>query len=178
MLVPAVAMVPPFRSVARRVATTQMPREDGRPLLSPPRPFIARRQRAVRCTVPAASMVAPAGLLSYDNFVRALAGAVGSGVSLSLFYPLDYARTAIQVDDGARSQGTLAVLRRLSRRDGVAGLYQGLRPMLVAVITSNFVYFYAYHAVKARVAPRSATGARMVMSLTADIALAALAGAM
>ena len=58
---------------------------------------------------------------------------------------------------------------------------QGLRPMLVAVAASNFVYFYAYHAAKARVlaARRPGRGGVVrVLDLPTNVAIAAVAGAM
>ncbi|XP_026325060.1 peroxisomal membrane protein PMP34-like isoform X2 [Hyposmocoma kahamanoa] len=45
-------------------------------------------------------------LFSYETLVHALAGATGSVVGMTAFYPLDTIRTRIQVEDSKKLQGS------------------------------------------------------------------------
>ncbi|XP_028041802.1 peroxisomal membrane protein PMP34-like [Bombyx mandarina] len=88
-------------------------------------------------------------LLSYETLVHATAGAAGSVVGMTIFYPLDTLRSRIQVEDSKKLQGsTLGLLIKLASEEGIQSLYRGLSPVLQSISVSNFVYFYSFHALR------------------------------
>ncbi|XP_028041793.1 peroxisomal membrane protein PMP34-like [Bombyx mandarina] len=88
-------------------------------------------------------------LLSYETLVHAIAGATGSVVGMTIFYPLDTLRSRIQVEDSKKLQGsTLELLIKLANEEGIESLYRGLSPVLQSLSVSNFVYFYSFHALR------------------------------
>ncbi|CAH3177027.1 unnamed protein product [Porites lobata] len=87
-------------------------------------------------------------LFSYRNFVHALAGAVGSVTAMTVFFPLDTARTRLQVDDKRKAKNTAYVLRDIFQEEGLQSLYRGLLPVLCSLYCSNFLYFYTFNGLK------------------------------
>ncbi|CAH3169280.1 unnamed protein product [Porites evermanni] len=87
-------------------------------------------------------------LFSYRNFVHALAGAVGSVTAMTVFFPLDTARTRLQVDDKRKVKNTAYVLRDIFQEEGLQSLYRGLLPVLCSLYCSNFLYFYTFNGLK------------------------------
>lgn len=87
-------------------------------------------------------------LFSYNNLVHAFAGASGSVVGMSTFYPLDTVRTRLQADDKLKAVGPLQAMKKLSEEEGVETLYRGLGPVLASLYCSNFVYFYSFNGMK------------------------------
>lgn len=88
-------------------------------------------------------------VFSYTNLVHAVSGAVGSVVSLAVFYPLDTARVRLQVDDERKAKHSPIVLADIVREEGFLSLYRGLIPVVTSLCFSNFVYFYTYNSLKA-----------------------------
>ncbi|XP_029179369.2 peroxisomal membrane protein PMP34-like isoform X2 [Acropora millepora] len=87
-------------------------------------------------------------LFSHRNFVHALAGAVGSVTAMTVFYPLDTARTRLQVDDKRKAKSTAYVLLDIIHEEGLQSLYRGLLPVLCSLYCSNFLYFYTFNGLK------------------------------
>ncbi|XP_033749190.1 peroxisomal membrane protein PMP34-like [Pecten maximus] len=88
-------------------------------------------------------------VLSYGNLVHAVSGAAGSVVAMVVFYPLDTARTRLQIDDHRKAKHSPVVMAEIAREEGVMSLYRGLMPVLTSLCCSNFVYFYTYNGLKA-----------------------------
>ncbi|KAK3713880.1 hypothetical protein QZH41_008162 [Actinostola sp. cb2023] len=88
-------------------------------------------------------------VFSFPNFVHALSGAIGSVTAMSTFFPLDTARTRLQIDDKRKSKGTFYVLREIVQDEGIQSLYRGLGPVLFSLYCSNFLYFYTFNSLKA-----------------------------
>ncbi|KAK6170729.1 hypothetical protein SNE40_019045 [Patella caerulea] len=93
--------------------------------------------------------MALSGLMSYSNLVHAVAGAVGSVVALTVFFPLDTARTRLQVDDQRRAKHSPFIMAEIAKDEGLSALYRGLFPVVSALCCSNFVYFYVFNGLKA-----------------------------
>lgn len=105
-------------------------------------------------------------LFSKENLIHAISGATGSVVAMSTFYPLDIVRTYQQVGFPASSQPRVnftstdkrrasvdrekwfSVMQDIISRQGIGALYNGLGAVNKSLCASNFVYFYAYHALK------------------------------
>lgn len=90
-------------------------------------------------------------VFSYQSWVHAVSGATGGVIAMSVFYPLDTVRSRLQVEnnDRRKSLNTLQVIQQLIREEGTSTLYRGLVPVLQSLCISNFVYFYAFHSLKA-----------------------------
>lgn len=88
-------------------------------------------------------------VFSYGNLVHAVSGAAGSVVAMVVFYPLDTARTRLQVDDHRKAKHSPVVMAEIAKEEGVLSLYRGLMPVLTTLCCSNFVYFYTYNGLKA-----------------------------
>lgn len=108
-------------------------------------------------------------LFSYNTLVHAIAGAIGSVVGMTTFYPLDTVRSRLQLEEKRESKNTFAVLSELVNEEGFATLYRGIVPVLQSLCASNFVYFYAFHGLKSMQSEQSRTAGR-------DLLLAAIAG--
>jgi len=87
-------------------------------------------------------------VLSYSNLVHAVSGAVGSITAMTVFFPLDTARTRLQVDDKRVAKGSIKVMKEIAQEEGLWSLYRGLGPVLSSLYCSNFVYFYTFHGLK------------------------------
>ncbi|XP_071797877.1 peroxisomal membrane protein PMP34-like [Asterias amurensis] len=87
-------------------------------------------------------------LLSYQNLVHAVAGAAGSVAAMSTFYPLETARTRLQIDDKRKSRFTATVISEIVKEEGIVSLYRGWFPVISSLCCSNFVYFYAFNGLK------------------------------
>ncbi|KAL3876149.1 hypothetical protein ACJMK2_034021 [Sinanodonta woodiana] len=88
-------------------------------------------------------------VFSYSSLVHAVAGAAGSVIAMTVFYPLDTARTILQVDDKRRAKHSPVVMFEIACDEGFSALYRGLFPVITSLCISNFVYFYTYNTLKA-----------------------------
>lgn len=90
-------------------------------------------------------------VFSYQSWVHAVSGATGGVIAMSVFYPLDTVRSRLQIEntDRRKALNTLQIIQQLIREEGTSSLYRGLVPVLQSLCISNFVYFYAFHSLKA-----------------------------
>ena len=88
-------------------------------------------------------------VFSYKNLVHAIAGATGSTVAITVFYPLDTVRTRLQVDDGRKAKYSPELIKEIWMEEGLVGLYRGWFPVVNSIWCSNFVYFYVFNSLKA-----------------------------
>ncbi|ELU07461.1 hypothetical protein CAPTEDRAFT_226474 [Capitella teleta] len=89
------------------------------------------------------------GVFSYKNLVHAVAGAAGSSFAITTFYPLDAARTRVQVDENRKAKYSPEVVLEVFEEEGIEGLYRGWFPVVTSICCSNFVYFYVFNGLKA-----------------------------
>jgi len=91
-----------------------------------------------------------------EGLLHACAGSTASAFAMLVFYPLETVRLRMQI---AMAQTTAKItlrnaksisysLRSIVDNEGVAGLYVGLRPTIVCITASNFVYFFIYTGLK------------------------------
>jgi adenine nucleotide transporter 17 len=85
-------------------------------------------------------------VFSYSALVHASAGTAGGSTAMTVFYPLDAIRTRIQ--SGKDSTSVTETFSTMVKEDGIANFYAGLRPVLISLGVSNFVYFYANNLLK------------------------------
>ncbi|XP_062508824.1 peroxisomal membrane protein PMP34-like [Corticium candelabrum] len=112
-----------------------------------------------------------AELFSYSNLVHAVSGAAGSVTAMTVFFPLETARTRLQVDEERRAANAFVALSDIVREEGWTSLYRGLAPVLTGVCCSNFVYFYTFNGLKAVVKHHS-----IPVSALTDLLMASVAG--
>lgn len=87
-------------------------------------------------------------LFTYQSLVHAISGGTGGFTGLTTFYPLNSLRLRQQCDDDFKSLGTMADLLAIAKKHGPGELYRGWGPSVLALVVSNFVYFYVYSALK------------------------------
>ncbi|EDV27352.1 Peroxisomal membrane protein PMP34 [Trichoplax sp. H2] len=88
-------------------------------------------------------------LLTFETFVHAFAGASGSALSTCVFYPLDLAKTRLQVDTQTKDvQPVYQILSKIIREEGFSSLYTGFAPVVFSQYCSNFIYFYAFNGLR------------------------------
>lgn len=83
---------------------------------------------------------------------NALAGAGAGAIAATIVCPLDVLKTRLQVST-LRSGGdayvsTYQSLAHIAKTEGVAGLYRGLTPTIVALLPNWAVYFTVYESLK------------------------------
>lgn len=88
------------------------------------------------------------GLLSYETLVHAMAGAMGSVTAMTVFFPLDTAKSRLQVDEKRKSKSTPVILAEIAKEEGLLSLYRGWFPVISSLCCSNFVYFYTFNTLK------------------------------
>ncbi|XP_037331789.1 peroxisomal membrane protein PMP34 [Pungitius pungitius] len=87
-------------------------------------------------------------LLSYETLVHAVAGAMGSATAMTVFFPLDTAKSRLQVDEMRMSKSTPVILAEITKEEGLLSLYRGWLPVISSLCCSNFVYFYTFNTLK------------------------------
>ncbi|XP_033827617.1 peroxisomal membrane protein PMP34 [Periophthalmus magnuspinnatus] len=88
------------------------------------------------------------GLLSYETLVHAVAGAMGSVTAMTVFFPLDTAKSRLQVDEKRKAKSTPIILAEIAKEEGLQSLYRGWFPVISSLCCSNFVYFYTFNTLK------------------------------
>ncbi|XP_020788981.1 peroxisomal membrane protein PMP34 [Boleophthalmus pectinirostris] len=88
------------------------------------------------------------GLLSYETLVHAVAGAMGSVTAMTVFFPLDTAKSRLQVDEKRKAKSTPVILAEIAKEEGLLSLYRGWFPVISSLCCSNFVYFYTFNTLK------------------------------
>ncbi|GAB1603734.1 peroxisomal membrane protein PMP34-like [Argonauta hians] len=85
-------------------------------------------------------------ILSYRSLVYAVAGATGAVISLAICYPLETAKTKIQVD--GHKKNTFHLIRKIVREEGIVAVYRGFHSAILILWCSNFIYFYVFNILK------------------------------
>jgi adenine nucleotide transporter 17 len=91
---------------------------------------------------------------------------------MTVFFPLETARTRLQVDEDRRATSTAAALADIVKEEGWTALYRGIGPVLTSVCCSNFVYFYTVYGLKAALRSHG-----IEISALKDLLMASIAGA-
>jgi adenine nucleotide transporter 17 len=83
-----------------------------------------------------------------SNLLHAICGALGSAASITILYPLETARTRLQVYPNLVPHSSLPLILSIYRREGLAALYRGWASLVLALMITNFVYFYVFHGLR------------------------------
>ncbi|KAK7207212.1 mitochondrial carrier domain-containing protein [Myxozyma melibiosi] len=123
----------------------------------------------------------------------ALSGAAGAVLANTIVYPLDIAKTKLQVQkkkiaapDAEKAEasatddedhdyylGTADAVKKIYKKGGITALYTGLPGSLLGVASTNFAYFYWYGVVRSAYQKRYP-----VISTAMELILGAIAGAL
>ncbi|CAH1116659.1 unnamed protein product [Phaedon cochleariae] len=88
-------------------------------------------------------------IFNYESLVHATSGATGSIFAMTSVYPIDMVKFRKQLDDKEITQkSTLDAIIHLMKTEGIGSLYRGVRPVLITLGVSTFVYFYTFHGIK------------------------------
>ncbi|KAJ8587717.1 mitochondrial carrier [Rhizopogon salebrosus TDB-379] len=122
-------------------------------------------------------------------FASALAGAAGACFSNAVVYPLDVAKTRIQVTSsvarGKRKDdlNMLSVLVDILREEGPAGWYRGFTATMLNTFSMQYAYFFFYSIIRSsyikRLTLKLPPGSKPpALSTAAELSLGAAAGAL
>ncbi|KAK9461320.1 mitochondrial carrier domain-containing protein [Lipomyces oligophaga] len=112
----------------------------------------------------------------------ALSGAAGAVIANSIVYPIDIAKTKLQVQKNPKQidltnvdhySSTLDALVKIYKKGGPAALYTGLPGSLLGVASTNFAYFYWYGFIRSRYQKRHSQ-----ISTVMELIIGALSGAL
>ena len=78
------------------------------------------------------------------------AGGAAGATSLTVVYPLEFSYTRLAADSGKKKQfnGLTDVMRQITKKEGVKGLYRGYGPSVAGIIVYRAGYFGFYDAGK------------------------------
>jgi hypothetical protein len=117
-------------------------------------------------------------------FENAIAGSVSSAFANTITYPLDIAKTRLQVqthshdlkDEEKLYKGTIDCLTRMIKEEGLDGLYSGLFSSLFGTVASSFAYFFWYSLVKKGYYRQNPQALEKPLSMRVELTLGAIAG--
>mmetsp|Transcript_22605 Transcript_22605/g.22447 ORF Transcript_22605/g.22447 Transcript_22605/m.22447 type:complete len:140 (+) Transcript_22605:298-717(+) len=101
-------------------------------------------------------------------------GGAAGAASLSLVYPMDFARTRMGVDVGRTNSerqftGLTDCLTKIIKHDGVLGLYRGFGISVTGIIIYRAAYFGLYDTGKAYVFPEGSSKNFFAMWMFAQV---------
>ncbi|RZC38980.1 peroxisomal membrane protein PMP34 [Asbolus verrucosus] len=110
-------------------------------------------------------------IFTYETLVHATAGAAGSIVAMSVMYPLDNWFIVVVEDSTVSGKTPLEALFYILKKEGIEGLYRGVKPALTTLGVSNFIYFYAFHGLKSLKLSgcRNPTQTDLILSIIAGV---------
>ncbi|GAA6015714.1 hypothetical protein JCM8202_001091 [Rhodotorula sphaerocarpa] len=111
-----------------------------------------------------------------DSAVHAVSGAAGGCIAMAVTYPLVNLSTRSQVEAKTKKESTRAAALKVIRRDGIAGLYDGLSSSLVGIAVTNGIYYLCFEEARSLVL-RTRKGSKGALSTAESILVSAFAGA-
>ncbi|KAG1750078.1 mitochondrial carrier [Suillus lakei] len=122
-------------------------------------------------------------------FASALAGALGACFSNAVVYPLDVAKTRIQVTSSAArgkrkdDLSMLSMLLEIFKQEGINGWYRGFAATMLNTFSMQYAYFFFYSFIRSsyikRMTLKLPPGSRPpALSTAAELSLGAAAGAL
>jgi adenine nucleotide transporter 17 len=111
-------------------------------------------------------------IFTLDSFADGCAGASGGISAISVFYPLNIIRTRLQTDDPTKPRTMAQCFKDILSEGGIPALYTGWWAQIIALGSSNFVYFYVYNMLKVIIQRKT----KRVITPTMNLAVGAVAG--
>eukprot|EP01038_Epipyxis_sp_PR26KG_P009679 gene9679-13032_t len=89
------------------------------------------------------------------QLVNFISGGLAGTISSTLTFPLEIIKTQLQSSRLATSKANpVQVLMQIIKDEGPKGLFRGLKPMLVGIIPTRAIYFWAYTSSKGILYPK------------------------
>ena len=96
------------------------------------------------------------------QIINFLAGGIAGCISSSLTMPLEVVKTQLQSRIG-QGKSPLSVARMILSTEGPKGMFKGLKPMIVGIIPTRGIYFWAYATSKSSLSSiKNAAGKEML----------------
>lgn len=87
---------------------------------------------------------------SKDPVVATLSGAVAGAMETLVVWPMESAKTKMQLAKYGQYSGMLDVMRQTVKADGVGGMYRGLLPVLVGSVPKAGIRFGVFNSVESK----------------------------
>jgi hypothetical protein len=84
----------------------------------------------------------------HHQIVTFLSGGLAGTIASTLTMPLEVVKTQMQASTGDSSKRSLDLFVDLWQKDGTKAFFRGLLPMLVGIIPTRAIYFWAYSGTK------------------------------
>jgi hypothetical protein len=88
------------------------------------------------------------------QLARFLAGGIAGSISSTLTLPLEVVKTQLQSSAGS-GRGLIATTKGLLNKGGVKIFFRGLAPLLVGIVPTRALYFWAYSTTKEKLGATS-----------------------
>lgn len=92
------------------------------------------------------------------QIVNFLSGGLAGTVSSTLTLPLEVIKTQLQSSRLGSNSGPLSVARLVFQTGGLRGFFKGIKPLLIGIIPTRAIYFWAYGSTKASLTPSLGNG--------------------
>ena len=80
--------------------------------------------------------------------INFLAGGIAGTISSTITAPLEVLKTQLQ-SSSSKKMNPIQAARLIMKTDGAAGFFRGLQPLLIGIIPTRAIYFWAYSTSKA-----------------------------
>ncbi len=82
-----------------------------------------------------------------SSLFHAIGGAIGSVISITCLFPLETARTRLQVTESTDKETFIRLIHSIYQNEGgFRALYRGWLSTVMSLFLTNFVYFYVFNA--------------------------------
>lgn len=92
------------------------------------------------------------------QIVNFLSGGLAGTVSSTLTLPLEVIKTQLQSSRLSSNSSPLSVSKLVLKTDGLRGFFKGIKPLLIGIIPTRAIYFWAYGSTKASLTPALGNG--------------------
>lgn len=85
------------------------------------------------------------------------AGGLAGTIASTLTMPLEIVKTQLQSSRMGKS-GPKVLVQQIMKNEGPKGFFKGLKPMIVGIVPTRAIYFWAYSTSKATLSPKVGDG--------------------
>ncbi len=85
------------------------------------------------------------------------AGGLAGTIASTLTMPLEIVKTQLQSSRMGKS-GPRVLVQKIMQSEGPKGFFKGLKPMIVGIVPTRAIYFWAYSTSKATLSPKVGDG--------------------
>jgi len=112
---------------------------------------------AGRTPTPVPVAVAPKVNTRKTQLANFFAGGLAGTISSTLTMPLEIIKTQLQSSRIGKS-GPRVVAQQIMQNEGPKGFFKGIKPMIVGIVPTRAIYFWAYSTTKSTLSPKIGNG--------------------